>query len=148
MTVHYDILEDLGLQRGAMALGGGQFRKRIEAFQRREWHPLLRDKDPEGYRAWVASMAPTLAEAEEAFVFNHQLAAYRAAVARLARYRLADGRPEVIEDQPTGEFDPETGEPEYTGTQMIPNPDIVKDDVERAKAESIVDGTPQEVKNF
>lgn len=32
-------------------------------------------------------------------LFNHQLAAYRAAQARLARYRLADGRPEVKEER-------------------------------------------------
>ena len=32
-------------------------------------------------------------------LFNHQLAAYRAAQARLARYRLADGRPEVTEER-------------------------------------------------
>lgn len=42
--------------------------------------------------------------------FNQQLAAYRVAVARLAQYRLADGRPEVREMQPTGEqvFNEET----------------------------------------
>lgn len=32
-------------------------------------------------------------------LFNHQLAAYRAALARLARYRPADGRPEVTEER-------------------------------------------------
>jgi hypothetical protein len=32
-------------------------------------------------------------------LFNHQLVTYRAAQARLARYRLADGRPEVIAEQ-------------------------------------------------
>jgi len=50
-------------------------------------------------------------------LFNHQLAAYRAAQTRLARYRLADGRPEVTEEkqaldeqgQPV--FDNDTGEP-------------------------------------
>lgn len=50
-------------------------------------------------------------------VFNHQLAAYRAAQARMARYRLADGRPEVTEEQQAIDeqgqpvFDEETGEP-------------------------------------
>lgn len=32
-------------------------------------------------------------------LFNHQLEAYRAARARLARYRLADGRPEATEER-------------------------------------------------
>lgn len=50
-------------------------------------------------------------------LFNHQLAAYRAAQARLARYRLADGRPEVTEEQQAIDelghpmFDKENGEP-------------------------------------
>lgn len=50
-------------------------------------------------------------------LFNHQLAAYRAAQARLARYRLAEGRPEVTDDQQAIDelgqpvFDEETGDP-------------------------------------
>ena len=50
-------------------------------------------------------------------LFNHQLATYREAQARLERYRLADGRPEVTnEQQAIGEqgqpmFDEATGEP-------------------------------------
>ena len=50
-------------------------------------------------------------------LFNHQLVAYRAAQARLARYRLADGRPEAAEEQQALDeqgqpvFDEETGEP-------------------------------------
>ena len=50
-------------------------------------------------------------------LFNHQLVAYRAARARLACYRLADGRSEVTEDQQAIDeqgypmFDGATGEP-------------------------------------
>ena len=50
-------------------------------------------------------------------LFNHQLVAYRAVQARLARYRLADGRPEVTEElqaigaQGQSVFDEDTGEP-------------------------------------
>ena len=108
--------------------------------------------------------------------FNAQLAAYKAAVARLSRHVLADGRAEVSEDQPTGQMDPETGEPitesvlvqvfiepleaeveqdirdpetgEALGTQMVPNPLIEADTAERAAAQSVVDNTPQEVKDF
>jgi len=89
---------------------------------------------------------------------------------------LADGLPETVEDQPTGEFDPETGEPitetvvvqpaieplpatvevdvtdpetgEVTGTEAIPNPAIVADDTERAKAGAVIKKTPQGVKDF
>ena len=50
-------------------------------------------------------------------LFNHQLVAYRAAQARLVRYRLADGRPEATEEQQAIDeqgqpvFDEETGVP-------------------------------------
>jgi hypothetical protein len=106
--------------------------------------------------------------------FNAHLAQYRKAAARLARYRLADGRPEVYEDQPTGEYDDEGNEVmasvlvqsaidplpaqveenvyddegNITGTIMVDNPEIVRDDEERAAAQAIIDATPQDVKDF
>lgn len=115
-------------------------------------------------------------------LFNHQLAAYRAAQARLARYKLADGRPEITEElqaidrlgQPV--FDETNGEPvmeivvvqaaidplpaeverpiydevtgEQTGTEMVSNPEIVRDEAERADARAVVDETPAEVIEF
>lgn len=115
-------------------------------------------------------------------LFNHQLAAYRAAQARLARYRLADGRPEITEElqaidhlgQPM--FDETTGEPvmetvvvqaaigplpaeveqpvydeatgEQIGTNIVPNPETVWDEAERAAAQAVVDETPAEVIEF
>ena len=115
-------------------------------------------------------------------LFNHQLVAYRAAQVRLARYRLADGRPEAAEEQRAIDeqgqpvFDEETGEPvmeavvvqavvdplpeeieqtvyeettgEQTGTIMVPNPAVVRDDVERAAARAVMDGTPTAVIAF
>jgi hypothetical protein len=112
-------------------------------------------------------------------LFNHQLATYREAQARLARYRLADGRPEVtneqqaIDEQGQPMFDGTTGEPvmetvvvqaaidplpaeverpiydevtgEQTGTEMVSNPEIVRDEAERADARAVVDETPAEV---
>jgi len=107
-------------------------------------------------------------------LFNHQLAAYRKATTRLAQYRVADGRPELTEQQPTGEYD-ENGEPitetvvvqtaidpveptveqpvydeegNQTGTETVTNPVIVKDEAERAEAQAVIDATPQEVKDF
>lgn len=109
-------------------------------------------------------------------IFNHQLAGYRKALARLARYRLADGRPEVTEEIATGAIDPNTGAPisetvivqpaidplpaqveqpvhdpdtgEQTGTEMVPNPAIVQDDADRATAQAVIDGLPQAVREF
>lgn len=115
-------------------------------------------------------------------LFNHQLAAYREAKSRLARYRLADGRLEIteerqaIDDQGQPVFDETNGEPvletvvvqaaidplpaqvdqpvydeetgEQTGTEMVPNPEIVRDDAERTAAQAIVNSTPAEVIEF
>jgi hypothetical protein len=115
-------------------------------------------------------------------LFNHHLVAYRAAQTRLARYRLADGRPELTEElqaigaqgQPV--FYEDTGEPvmeavvvqavvdplpaeieqtvyeettgEQTGTIMVPNPAVVRDDAERTAVRAVIDGTPTEVIAF
>ncbi len=115
-------------------------------------------------------------------LFNHQLAAYREAQSRLARYRLADGRPEIteelqaIDDLGPPVFDETNGEPvmetvvvqaainplaaeverpiydevtgEQTGTEMVSNPEIVRDEAERADAIAVVDETPAEVIEF
>jgi len=98
----------------------------------------------------------------------------RSAVARLAQYKVADGRPEITEEQPTGEYDEEGNEitetvvvqtaidpveptveqPVYddegnqTGTETVTNPLIVADEAERAAAQAVIDQTPQEVKDF
>jgi len=137
--------------------------------------------DPAGAKAQAAIAAlqvfnADLAETLALNSFNAQLAAYRTSAARLTRHVLADGRAEIWEDQPTGEFDPETGEPvtesvmvsaaiepleaeveqdvtdpetrEVTGTEMIPNPLIEADNAERSAAQAVVDNTPEEVSSF
>jgi hypothetical protein len=115
-------------------------------------------------------------------LFNHQLVAYRAAQARLVRYRLADGRAEItaeqqaLDEQGQPVFNQTTGEPvmegvvvqvaidplpaeieqtvydettgEQTGTIMVPNPAVVRDDAERAAARAVIDGTPTAVIAF
>jgi hypothetical protein len=123
---------------------------------------------------------PAWVEIEVAKVlFAEQLSAYTVAVARLSNYILADGRAEVTEMMPTGQFvvDEETQESNEVLKEMItvsavepleptvevttfddsdptaeptvetvPNPEIVKDNLERAEAQAIVDATPQQVK--
>lgn len=173
MAVHEDVITELGLHKGTMPLTGGQFRKRVEAYLRREWHPLRREQDAAGYAVWVESMMPTVAQAEAYFVFNHALANYRSALARLEKYRLADGKPEQTIETPTGTFDEEGNEimevtvipaiepldaqveenvyddeGNLTGTVMVDNPLIVADDAERAAAQAVVDGTTADVVAF
>ncbi|EDM71036.1 hypothetical protein RAZWK3B_16605 [Roseobacter sp. AzwK-3b] len=128
------------------------------------------------YKAWAAQWVDDNVVNEANNIFNHQLAAYRAALGRLDQYILADGRPEVTEEQETGQFDPETGEPiteavvvqsaidpveptveqavydettgEQTGTETVTNPLIVKDEAERAEAQAVIAATPAEVVTF
>ena len=132
----------------------------------------------EGAACFDGEIPAELQAAADEKQFNQQLAAYRAATARLAKYRLADGRPELTEMQPTGEqvFNEETGEMEAVmaevivqtaihpleatveqttyddegnaTTETVDNPLIVADDAERAAAQAVVDSTPQEVKDF
>lgn len=131
--------------------------------------------DPE-YQAWATQWVSDNEVNAANNLFNNQLHQYREAVARLARYRVAEGRPELTEEQETGQFDPETGEPitetvvvqtaiepveptveqpvydeetgEQTGTETVPNPLIVEDEQERAQAQTLIDATPQGVKEF
>jgi len=110
--------------------------------------------------------------------FNWNLEQYRKATARLAQYVLAVGVPESSQEVPTGEqiFNEETMEMEEvtetivtpaiepleptieittyddegneTGKEEVPNPAIVQDDAERAQAQSVLDNTSDEVKDF
>ena len=107
-------------------------------------------------------------------LFNHQLAAYKKASARLSAHRLADGQAEVVEQQETGQFN-DQGEPittpvvvkrsieplpaqieqavyDYDGNAlepvMVDNPAIVKDDQERAIAAGTIAQIPQAVIDF
>lgn len=108
-------------------------------------------------------------------VWNWQLFYYLRAEARLARYRLADGRPEITEQVETGEFDPNTGDPitetvvvqtaidplpaeidqvvwneelQREVTVQVANPAITEDDAERADAQATIDATPQDVIDY
>ena len=129
----------------------------------------------EKFRTTMVELETLAAEMRAVNQFNAQLEAYRIATARLARYPLAEGRAAIYADQPTGEFneqgepitqfalvsesigplpatieqpvyDPETGE--QTGTETVPNPLVEQDQQERTTAQSVIDSTPQEVKDY
>ena len=48
----------------------------------------------------------------------------------------------------TVEQDTYDAEGNVTGTEQVPNPQIVEDDAERAAAQAVIDDTPDEVKTF
>lgn len=128
------------------------------------------------YQAWAQQWILDNQENAANNLFNYQLHQYRTALQRLARFRLADGRSALYEDQPTGAFDPETGEAltesvlvqraidplpaqieqaifdsetgEQIGTEMVPNPAIVADDAERAEAQALIDAAPPDIVDF
>lgn len=126
--------------------------------------------------AYVAAM-PTLVQFEADIketlainTFNAQLQAYRKATARLSKITLAEGREEQVVEPELDEFEnvvkegytipaiepvpttitvqtfDEEGTP--TGEEEVPNPVTEQDAAERASAEAVVAGTPQEVKDF
>ena len=142
----------------------------------------------EGIDAWKADIqaikdahpkavidSDTLAEKRSQALADHQLKEYTKAIARLAQYIVADGREEVVENQPTGEqiWNEETDEMDDVMTDMVTvtaidpveatveqttydeegvattstveNPLITADVAERATAQAIVDSTPQAV---
>lgn len=120
--------------------------------------------DPD-YLAWASQWLADNAVNGEHNQFNAALARYRAAVERLARYRLAEGRAAIMGEDMEGEpielsaaiaplpaeidapvFDPETGE--QAGMASVPNPAIVADEAERAAAQALIDATDQDVKDF
>ena len=168
--------------KGDMPLTPVQLEKRAQTYIRRSWPDQNREKSirlADGlFDAFMSTFSANHDVNVENNTFNWQLAEYRKATARLAQYRLADGRAEAYEDQPTGEqvFNEETGEMEAVmaevivqsaidpleatveqttydeegnaTTETVDNPLIVADDAERAAAQAVVDATPQEVKDF
>lgn len=168
------LLAEAGLAPGAQPLTRQQLNDRVLAVMERDWPLAMREAQPDAYAAWRADSEPARAAAVAANEFNVQLAAYQRAVARLARYRLAQGRPEQVVEVPTGvrdaegveivetviieaiaplaaeievpTVDPGTGE--EIGIERIANPDIVADDAERAAAQGVIDATPAEVIAF
>lgn len=168
----------LFVNKGDAPLTPVQLENRAQAYIRRSWPSQAREKSIRTADGAFDAFMVTFSADHDVNIannlFNWQLAEYRKATARLAQYRLADGRPEITEEVPTGEYDENGNEimetvvvqtaidplpaqievPTYdaegnqTGTEMVDNPAIVQDDAERAAAQAVVDGTPQEVKDF
>lgn len=161
--------------KGDAPLTPVQLEKRAQKYIKRSWPDQAREKSIRladgAFDAFMSTFSTNHDVNITNNTFNWQLSEYRKATARLARYRLADGRSEVYEDQPTGEYDDDGNEVmesvlvqtaidpldaqveqnvyddegELTGTEMVDNPLIVKDDEERAAAQAVVDGTPADV---
>ena len=165
--------------KGDLPLTPVQLEKRAQKYIKRSWSDQAREKSIRLADGAFGTFMATFSADHDVNVtnntFNWQLQEYRKATARLAQYIVADGRPEVYEDQPTGEYDEEGNEvmesvlvqtaidpvePTVTRTvyseddpmaapteETIENPLITADVAERAAAQAVVDDTPQAVKD-
>jgi len=164
------------VNKGDAPLTPVQLEKRAQTYIRRSWPAQAREKSIRtadgAFDAFMATFSANHDENIANNTFNWQLAEYRKATARLAKYRLADGKPEETIETPTGTFDEEGNEimdvtvvpaieplpaqvEETTydeegnaTTTMVDNPEIVRDDAERAAAQAVVGTTPQEVIDY
>jgi len=162
--------------KGDAPLTEAQLEKRSQKHITKDWPPQARERSirkADGlFDAFMTAFSADHDVNKANNLFNAQLAAYRAATLRLARYRLADGRPEQTFEEPSGQYDEEGNEivriwvqagidplpaqVEQTTydedgnatTEMVDNPLMVADDAERAAAQAVVDATPDEVKDF
>jgi len=164
------------VNKGDAPLTPVQLEKRAQTYIRRSWPEQAREKSIRtadgAFDAFMADFSANHDVNKANNVFNWQLAEYRKAKARLAQYRLADGRPQQTFEEPSGEYDEEGDEIMHiwvqagidpldaqveqtthdeegnATTETVDNPIIVQDDAERAAAQAVVDGTPDEVKAF
>lgn len=165
------------VNKGDAPLTPVQLEKRAQTYIRRSWPPQAREKSIRtadgAFDAFMATFSANHDVNIANNTFNWQLAEYRKATARLEKYRLADGRPEETIETPTGQYDEDGNEimdvtvvpaidaldaqveettydqeGNVTGTTMVDNPEIVRDDAERAAAQAVVDATPSDVVIF
>lgn len=139
-----------------------------------DYQQMLLDTGEHGSAVWATEIPADVQTASEEYYLAWYAKQYIWAVNRLAQMELSVGQPEIIEPCDTGETyrDAEGNMvPVYEdrivqyyvealpttiqiaefaedGTETIvtvPNPPVVKDEAERAKAQEIIDNTPQAV---
>jgi len=172
------------VNKGDKPLSATQLEKRAQKYITRAFSPQAREesirKEDGLFNSFMAEFSQDHSVNVENNTFNHQLVAYKNAVARLEKHVLLDGQVEVREMMPTGEqvFNEETMEMEdvleevvvkreiepveefvevtvYSDDQeaeptveQVRNPIVEQDEEERAMAQSVIDATPQAVKDY
>lgn len=173
------------LKKGDRPLSSRQMLKRHQNIVRRDWaqwriERSVRTQDGE-FDQYINNFSAFVDEDRRINSFNEELAAYKSAVARLSRYPLRDGRPQLtethyryepLEEPVDGEFEREVAyevevqsyiapfepatveetvydeEGNAVETRTVTHPTLVKDEEERARAQTTVDETRTEVKEF
>ncbi len=111
--------------KGDAPLTNAQLEKRSQRYIAKDWPPQARERSirkADGlFDAFMATFSANHDVNKQNNTFNQQLADYRIAVARLAQYIAAEGRPALTEMQPTGEqvFNEETGEMEDVMQEVV-----------------------------
>jgi hypothetical protein len=172
------------VNKGDAPLTANQLEKRAQKYITRTFSLQAREesirKDDGLFNSFMADFSQDHSVNVENNTFNHQLVAYKNAVARLEKHVLLDGQVEVREMQPTGEqvFNEESGEMEDVLAEVVVkqaidpveefievtvysddpeaeptveqqrNPVVIQDEAEREQAQAVIDGTPQEVKEY
>jgi hypothetical protein len=113
------------VNKGDKPLTANQLEKRAQKYITRAF-PLQRReesirKDDGEFSGFMADFSADHAVNVENNTFNHELVAYKNAVARLEKHVLLDGQAEVREMQPTGEqvFNEESGEMEDVLAEVV-----------------------------
>ena len=113
------------VKKGDKPLTANQLEKRAQKYITRAFPVQRREesirKDDGAFNDFMAQFSADHAVNVENNTFNHQLVAYREAVARLEKYILLDGQEELREMQPTGEqvFNETTGEMEDVLEEVV-----------------------------
>ena len=167
----------LFVTKGDAPLTPAQLEKRAQKHIKRVWSDQAREKSIRtsdgAFDAFMSAFSADHDVNTANNTFNWQLLEYRKATARLARYVLSVGRAEVTEEQGTGTYDDDGNEVMETvvivtaiepvdatvdvttyddegeaTVETIENPLITADVAERAAAQAVVDGTPEDVNGF
>jgi hypothetical protein len=116
------------VNKGDKPLSATQLEKRAQKYITRAFPVQRREesirKDDGAFNDFMAQFSADHAVNVENNTFNHQLKAYREALARLEKHILLDGQEEVREMLPTGEqvFNEETGEMEDVLEEVVVKP--------------------------
>lgn len=113
------------VNKGDKPITDAQLQRRTQLLINRDYPEWKRERamrtDPAELNAYMDKVSADTDVNRENNTFNHQLSAYKQAVARLEQYVVAEGREEVREMQPTGEqvWNEETGEMEDVMAEVV-----------------------------
>jgi hypothetical protein len=118
------------VNKGDKPLSATQLEKRAQKYITRAFSSQAREesirKEDGLFNSFMAEFSQDHSVNVENNTFNHQLVAYKNAVARLEKHVLLDGQAEVREMMPTGEqvFNEETMEMEDVLEEVVVKPEI------------------------